>query len=134
MKRKTNRYRTRKRNKQTRRNKNKHIDGGGLFNYFFKGANTFRADPTGYKGKGRMSDLSDFLVNLNSNKGEWRRLKRNLAKLSAYDLTVPADKQAYVNELIARLESRGVRIRSQQQPQQPQQVQQVQQPPNMNKP
>lgn len=128
MKRKTNRYRRCKRNKQTRRNKNKYIDGGGLFNYFFKGANTFRADPTGYKGKGRMSDLSDFLVNLNSNKGEWRQLKRNLAKLSAYDLTVPADKQAYINELIARLESRGVRIRSQQQ------VQQPQQPPNMNKP
>ena len=137
MKRKTNRYRKYKhnnqtrRNKQTRRNNNKHIDGGGLFRWAFKGANTFRADPIGYKGKGRMSDLSDFLVNLNSNKGEWRQLKRNLAKLSAYDLTVPADKQAYVNELITRLESRGVRIRSQQQPQQPQQVQQ---PTNMNKP
>lgn len=132
MKRKTNRYRSRKRNKKTRRNKNHlHLDGGGFFNFLFKGANTFRADPIGYKGKGRMSDLSDFLVNLNSKKGEWRQLKRNLAKLSAYDLTVPADKQAYVNELIARLESRGVRIRSQQQPQQPQPVQQ---PPNMNKP
>ena len=122
MKRKTNRYRTRKRNKQTRRNKNKHIDGGGLFRWVFKGANTFAADPIRYKTKGRNSDLLDFLVNLNSNKGEWRRLKRNLAKLSTYDLTVPADKQAYVNELIARLESRGVRIRSQKQP------------PNMNKP
>ena len=101
--------------KSRRRQKNKTIKnmrGGGIFDFLFKGVNTFAADPIGNKRKGRNSDLLDFLVNLDSSKGEWRRLKRNLAKLSVYDLTVPAEKQAYVNELINRLESRGIKIKA----------------------
>ena len=92
----------------------KNMRGGGIFNWMFKGVNTFAADPFTNKRKGRNSDLLDFLVNLDSSKGEWRRLKRNLAKLSVYDLTVPSEKQAYVDELIRRLESRGIKIKAQQ--------------------
>lgn len=101
--------------KSRRRQKNKTIKnmrGGGIFDFLFKGANTFVSDPLKVKRTGRHADLLDFLVNLESSKGEWRRLKRNLAKLSVYDLTVPTEKQAYVDELIKRLESRGIKLKA----------------------
>ena len=90
--------------------KRKTLRGGGIFDFLFKGANTFIADPLEVNRKGRNADLLDFLVNLKAKKGEWRRLKRNLAKLAVYDLEIPPNKLADVDNIIQRLEQRGIKL------------------------
>ena len=42
--------------------KRKTLRGGGIFDFLFKGANTFIADPLEVNRKGRNADLLDFLV------------------------------------------------------------------------
>jgi hypothetical protein len=69
----------------------KRAKGKGIGDNIVKNANIFWTDPLDFKRNGRGSDLLDFVVNLDSSKNEWRQLKINLAKLAAFDLTVPLE-------------------------------------------
>ena len=83
---------------------------GGLFRYVNKGYNVLKADPFKVKRNGRQEDLLDLMVTLDADKGHWRTLKRNLARLSIYDLDVPQNKIDNINDLFRKLKKRGIQL------------------------
>ena len=91
--------------------KKKRTKSAGVENNMFKQANILLNDPFKIKQRGRGSDLLDLVVNLDPEKNEWRQLKTNLAKLAAFDLTVPIEQKNHSDEIIHRLENKGLHFK-----------------------
>lgn len=103
---------TKKMRKSSRKlHKTRRTKAKGVGNNIYKNANIFWRDPLEIKRNGRRTDLLDLIVNLDSSKNEWRQLKINLAKLAAFDLTVPLEQQSHSDEIITRLQKRGLRLK-----------------------